>query len=53
MSRSARFAIALVMLIVLAVAAWIALRPGMLPRGQSAAAATTQLINKGEYLARA
>jgi mono/diheme cytochrome c family protein len=50
--RRTRFAIAFVIILVLAIAAFVALQPGMLPTSQSAAAVTTQIINKGEYLAR-
>jgi mono/diheme cytochrome c family protein len=52
-SGKLRVALALAVLAALAIAAWIALRPGMLPSGHNAAAVTTQIINKGEYLARA
>jgi mono/diheme cytochrome c family protein len=50
--RRTRFAIAFVIVVALAIAAFVALQPGMLPTSQSAAAVTTQIINKGEYLAR-
>jgi mono/diheme cytochrome c family protein len=50
--RRARFAIVFVIILVLAIAAFFALQPGMLPTSKSAAAVTTQIINKGEYLAR-
>jgi mono/diheme cytochrome c family protein len=50
--RRARFTIVFVIILVLAIAAFFALQPGMLPTSKSAAAVTTQIINKGEYLAR-
>src|SRR5688572_30831081 len=43
----------LLLLLLVAVLAWFTLRPGMLPPGANAADPTTQLINRGEYLARA
>ena len=45
------FALALVIGVVLA--GWWAARPGLLPAASAPTNATTQIINKGEYLARA
>jgi mono/diheme cytochrome c family protein len=46
---------AVVAVLVLSITAglWVGLRPGTLPRGAASANATTQTINRGEYLARA
>lgn len=55
MSKTIRIVIALIVLALLAVAALFLLRPGLLPRTGAApeASASTQIISKGEYLARA
>ena len=55
MSKTIRIVIALIVLALLAVAALFLLRPGLLPRTSAApeASASTQIISKGEYLARA
>ena len=55
MSRAIRIVIALIVLALLAVAALFLLRPGLLPRTGAApeTSASTQIISKGEYLARA
>jgi mono/diheme cytochrome c family protein len=46
---------AVVAVLVLSITAglWVGLRPGTLPRGAESGNATTQTINRGEYLARA
>ena len=48
-----RIAIVALILLIAAVVAFMALRPGMLPHTPVATNATTQVINRGEYLARA
>lgn len=55
MSKTIRIVIALIVLALLAVAALFLLRPGLLPRTGAApeTSASTQIISKGEYLARA
>jgi mono/diheme cytochrome c family protein len=55
MPTSARIALAVVILAVIAAAALYLLHPGMLPKmaGPREINATTQTINRGEYLARA
>jgi mono/diheme cytochrome c family protein len=55
MRTAARIAIGLAIVAVAAIVAVYLLRPGMLPRtpGSTASSATTQTIDRGEYLARA
>ncbi len=56
MRRSAQVSIVVIAVgVIAAVVAWFLLRPGFLPqvRGAPAANATTQVIDRGEYLARA
>jgi mono/diheme cytochrome c family protein len=55
MRTSARIALAVVIMAVIAAAALYLLHPGMLPKmaGPREISATTQTINRGEYLARA
>ncbi|MGZ5092290.1 MAG: c-type cytochrome [Burkholderiales bacterium] len=53
MRIGARIAIAALIVFIVAAIALIALRPGTLPHGAPAINATTQTINRGEYLARA
>ena len=44
---------ALLLLLIAAALAWMVVRPGVLPSTSKVVNATTQLINRGEYLARA
>jgi mono/diheme cytochrome c family protein len=55
MRTGARIGLGLLVVAVIAVVAFFALQPGMLPQapGRSEITATTQTINRGEYLARA
>jgi mono/diheme cytochrome c family protein len=56
LARAARIAFLLALLVLaIVIAGWFLLRPGELPHGPKVAAtnATTQIINRGEYLARA
>src|ERR1700687_4309785 len=53
MRAGARVAIVVLVVFIVAAIALIALRPGTLPSGAPAVNATTQMINRGEYLARA
>jgi mono/diheme cytochrome c family protein len=52
-STAVRIVVVLLVLLVLAAAVFVAMRPGILPHGAAPPNATTQVINRGEYLARA